>query len=75
MIDTLTQLKDIIDIGIVGGSNLDKQKEQLKEENLKLFKYIFSENGLMVFLKIIHFLIKLIIKELEKKILKLINLL
>ena len=49
MIDTLIKLKSKVDIGIVGGSNLSKQKEQLLEENLKLFKYVFSENGLMAF--------------------------
>ena len=53
MIDNLTSLKLIthLDIGIVGGSNLDKQKEQLGEETLSLFDYVFSENGLMAFHK------------------------
>ena len=51
MLDTLKKLKDIenLHIGIVGGSNLEKQKEQLHEENLKLFKWVFSENGLVAF--------------------------
>ena len=51
MVDTLKKLKTIdnLDIGIVGGSNLKKQKEQLTEEHLKLFKYVFSENGLVAF--------------------------
>ena len=34
-------------IGIVGGSDLVKQVEQLGEELLVTFDYIFSENGLM----------------------------
>jgi phosphomannomutase len=53
MIENLTSLKLItnLDIGIVGGSNLEKQKEQLGEEILSLFDYVFSENGLMAFHK------------------------
>ena len=48
MLNTLNKLKQIdnLDIGIVGGSDLDKQKEQLGEDNLALFDYVFSENGL-----------------------------
>lgn len=38
-----------IDIGFVGGSNLDKQKYQIGEENFHLFKWRFSENGLIAF--------------------------
>ena len=51
MIDTLIKLKKIenLDIAIVGGSNLEKQNEQLGEHNLKLFDYVFSENGLVAF--------------------------
>ena len=51
MINTLNKLRDIenIDIGIVGGSDLKKQNEQLGEKNIKLFKWIFSENGLVAF--------------------------
>ena len=51
MLDTLHKLKKIenLDIGIVGGSNLEKQKEQLGEDNLKMFKWVFSENGLVAF--------------------------
>lgn len=51
MIEMLYKLKsqENITLGIVGGSNLDKQKEQLGEENLEIFNYIFSENGLMAF--------------------------
>jgi phosphomannomutase len=34
------------EIGFVGGSNLEKQIEQLGEENFELFYWRFSENGL-----------------------------
>ncbi len=53
MLEILIKLKSTgqVDLGIVGGSDLDKQKEQLGEENLKLFDYVFSENGLCAFYK------------------------
>jgi len=44
-------LKDNIEIGFVGGSDLEKQIEQLTEENLKLFTWMFSQNGLKSFHK------------------------
>ena len=49
MLEAIKKLKNInnLDIAIVGGSNLDKQKEQLGDHNLKLFDYVFSENGLV----------------------------
>lgn len=48
MVQAIEQLKRIpdLEIGIVGGSNLVKQKEQLGA-CLSLFKWIFSENGLV----------------------------
>lgn len=48
MLAILKQLRQVenLTIGIVGGSDLMKQKEQLGEENLPLFDYVFSENGL-----------------------------
>ena len=51
MEDTLRKLKSIedLDIGIVGGSDLAKQEEQLGKENLSLFNWVFSENGLVAF--------------------------
>ena len=51
MIDTINKLKTIenLDLGIVGGSNMKKQKEQLLEENFVLFDYLFSENGLVAY--------------------------
>lgn len=47
MIDKLHELKklDDFDIGIVGGSDIEKQREQLGEA-IKLFDWIFAENGL-----------------------------
>jgi len=53
MEDCLKQLvlKENIDIGFVGGSDLEKQIEQLTEENLKLFTWMFSQNGLKSFYK------------------------
>jgi phosphomannomutase len=41
--------RDDIDIGIVGGSDLEKQKEQLGDNIFELFDWVFSENGLMAF--------------------------
>ena len=51
MIKTITKLKslDNTKIGIVGGSNFEKQLEQLGEETLNQFDYVFSENGLVAF--------------------------
>ena len=48
MLNVLYKLKDRndIDIGFVGGSDLSKQIEQLGEENMDLFKWKFTENGL-----------------------------
>ena len=51
MIGCLYRLKnkENIDIGIVGGSDYIKLVEQLGEDTIKLFKYVFSENGLVAF--------------------------
>ena len=76
MIDTLNKLRNLenVDIGIVGGSDLKKQKEQLGEENIKLFKWVFSENGLVAFENNIQFNCENIVKKLgEKSFTKLIN--
>ena len=50
-IKALRKLKKLenVKIGIVGGSNLDKQVEQLGQEILNIFDYVFSENGLVAF--------------------------
>lgn len=45
MIDALLKLREKVYIAIVGGSDYTKQIEQLGE-NIKLFDYIFAENGL-----------------------------
>jgi phosphomannomutase len=51
MVEYISKLKDLddIDIGIVGGSNYDKQIEQLGMDVLNKFDYIFSENGLVAY--------------------------
>lgn len=51
MLEKLKQLSSLnnVDIGIVGGSNLEKQKEQIGDENFNMFKWIFAENGLQAF--------------------------
>ena len=49
MVDLLRQLRQKVTIGIVGGSDLVKQVEQLGETVLSDFDYVFSENGLMAF--------------------------
>jgi phosphomannomutase len=46
MDSVLNKFKNEVDIAVVGGSNLFKQKEKLGD-SLYHFKYIFSENGLM----------------------------
>lgn len=49
MLDTLKKVRENFTIGIVGGSDLPKQKEQLGDDVLDLFDYVFSENGLLGF--------------------------
>jgi len=50
MIKELSQNNNL-DIGIVGGSNFEKQEEQLGKDVLSLFDYVFSENGLVSYYK------------------------
>lgn len=45
----LKSLRGRIKIGMVGGSDLVKQKEQLGEDVLDMFDYVFPENGLIAF--------------------------
>ena len=76
MLETLKKLSMIegLDIGIVGGSDLNKQKEQLGEENLKLFNWVFSENGLVAYKNSSQFHCENIAKYLgEESFTKLIN--
>jgi len=51
MVEIINKLKKLENttIGIVGGSNFEKQIEQLGEDTLNLFDYVFSENGLVAF--------------------------
>lgn len=49
MISFLKELRSKVVIGMVGGSDLKKQKEQLGEGVLDMFDYTFSENGLVAY--------------------------
>lgn len=49
MIDFLTRLREKVVIGMVGGSDLKKQREQLGDNVLDMFDYTFSENGLVAY--------------------------
>ena len=51
MIGLLYRLKnkENIELGILGGGSYNKHVEQLGEETLKLFKWTFSENGLVAY--------------------------
>lgn len=47
MVDFLKDLQQVVAIGVVGGSDLNKIEEQLGKSTLALFDYVFSENGLV----------------------------
>lgn len=49
MITVLEKISKInnIDIGFVGGSDYNKQLKQIGKDNIKLFKWKFTENGLV----------------------------
>lgn len=49
MIQFLAELRKNIVIGMVGGSDLKKQQEQLGDDVLDMFDYTFSENGLVAY--------------------------
>lgn len=49
MIECLEKLREKMDIGYVGGSDLKKIQSQLTGEGVRLGKYLFSENGLLAF--------------------------
>ncbi|CAM9151470.1 unnamed protein product [Discosporangium mesarthrocarpum] len=49
MTEFLVELRKRITIGVVGGSDLVKQKEQLGESVMEDFDYSFSENGLVAY--------------------------
>lgn len=51
-LDMMTFMKDLskkITVGIVGGSDLPKQEEQLGDGIAKVFPYNFSQNGLVAY--------------------------
>jgi phosphomannomutase len=49
MMDFMVKLKQQITVGIVGGSDLPKQEEQLGEGVIHMFPYNFSQNGLVAY--------------------------
>lgn len=51
MIDQLCTWKDSkkVDLGIVGGSDIGKQREQLQDSIDTFFQYVFSENGMVAY--------------------------
>lgn len=49
MLHFLKELRSKIVVGMVGGSDLKKQKEQLGDGVLDIFDYTFSENGLVAY--------------------------
>ncbi len=49
MMTTLKKLRQKVNIGVVGGSDLPKQKEQLGPTTLQMFDYNFAENGVVAY--------------------------
>jgi phosphomannomutase len=49
MTEFLKLLRSKVYIGLVGGSDLSKQREQLGDNVLDMFDYTFSENGLVAY--------------------------
>ena len=49
MMDFMNNLSKKITVGIVGGSDLPKQEEQLGEGIANVFPYNFSQNGLVAY--------------------------
>jgi len=56
MKEFMTKLRDKVTLGVIGGSDLVKQKEQLGEDVMEHYDYSFSENGLIAYHegKLIH---------------------
>ena len=50
MMEFMKTLSEKITVGIVGGSDLPKQEEQLGEGIVNLFPYNFSQNGLVAYM-------------------------
>lgn len=49
MMEFMMKLKEHVTVGIVGGSDLAKQQEQLGEDVVSRFPYNFSQNGLVAY--------------------------
>ena len=49
MMSFMKELSKKVTVGIVGGSDLPKQEEQLGEGIVKVFPYNFSQNGLVAY--------------------------
>ncbi|XP_030636022.1 phosphomannomutase 2 [Chanos chanos] len=49
MREFLTRLRQRVRVGVVGGSDLDKIKEQLGEDIIDKVDYVFAENGLVAY--------------------------
>nr|AIW04131.1 phosphomannomutase [Saccharina japonica]AUN86412.1 phosphomannomutase [Saccharina japonica] len=49
MVEFIKTLRERITIGVVGGSDLPKQKEQLGESVMEDYDYSFSQNGLVAY--------------------------
>lgn len=45
----LRELREKVTVGVVGGSDLSKMKDQIGEDVITSFDYVFSENGLDAF--------------------------
>ena len=48
-LDFLKELRNYVDVGVVGGSDFPKQQEQIGENVLDIVDYSFSENGLVAY--------------------------
>jgi len=74
ILEFLATLKGKITTGVVGGSDMPKQQEQLGPRTLELFDYNFAENGLVAYKDGEHLAKKSISDHFgEEKIQKLVN--
>lgn len=74
MVQFLRSLKTVVSVGIVGGSDLNKIREQLGSEAEKSYDYFFAENGLMAFKQGEQIAVQSLKKHLgEEKLKKFIN--
>ncbi|KAH7291882.1 hypothetical protein KP509_29G040100 [Ceratopteris richardii] len=49
MLDFLQELRKVVVVGVVGGSDLSKISEQLGKSTITDYDYVFSENGLVAY--------------------------